>query len=85
MSTPRIAGFLCLYLTFSFSGYSRGPHYPVPVATNPHVYSSEDPEMQAYESEDEEIERLVREIKTLRAKGREEADIRKLKSRIREL
>ena len=76
-----VAGFLCLCLAF-LSGCSKRVIIP---ATTPHVYSSEDAGMQGYESEEEEIERLVREIKILRAEGSEKADVRKLKAKIREL
>lgn len=78
----RTAGFLCLFLALPFSGCASRVLIP---ATQPHVYSSDDPAMQAYESEEEEIERLRREIKVLKAKGSEKADIRKLRTKIREL
>ena len=81
----RIVGSLCLLLALSFSGCTKGPYFPIRVAENPHVYSSEDPNMQAYVREEEEIRRIRRTIKTLKAQGIAKADIRKLRDKIRQL
>ena len=61
-----VAGLLCLALATAFSAGCRG-RSGIPIADNPHVYSSKDPAMRAYESEEEELERLEQELAGLRA------------------